>query len=107
MVESIRQISYPARSRGVATARMPNGAVASELAKDGKKNTILRDFGNAHSLLKYEDRATAGRSCHADVIDLSRAACRSFSDFVYQQLVPRRNDFDIEFARGDVSHVTS
>jgi hypothetical protein len=30
---------------------MPNEAVASELAKDGKKNTILRDFGNAHSCL--------------------------------------------------------
>jgi hypothetical protein len=51
---------------------MPNGAVASELAKDGKKNTILRDFGNAHSLLKKEDRTIAGRSCHADVTGLSR-----------------------------------
>jgi hypothetical protein len=68
---------------------VPNGAVASELAKDGKKNTILRDFGNAHSLLKYEDRATAGRSCHVDVIDLSRAVYRSFGDFVCRQLVAK------------------
>jgi hypothetical protein len=28
---------------GVATARMPRGAVASELAKDGKKKTIFLD----------------------------------------------------------------
>jgi hypothetical protein len=71
MVESMRQISYPARSKGVATARMPNGAVASELAKDGKKKTIFRDLGTAHSLLNQDDRYFAGCSCHVDVSDLS------------------------------------
>jgi hypothetical protein len=36
--------SYPALNRGVATARIPRGAVASVLAKDGKKKTTLRDI---------------------------------------------------------------
>jgi hypothetical protein len=31
---------------------MPKGAVASELANDGKKKTILRDLGNLHSSLE-------------------------------------------------------
>jgi hypothetical protein len=52
MVESMRQISNPARSNGVATAKIPKGAVASELAKDGKKKTILRDLDNGFSSLK-------------------------------------------------------
>src|SRR5882762_8241651 len=52
MVESMRQISNPARSNGVATAKIPKGAVASELAKDGKKKTILRDLDNEFSSLK-------------------------------------------------------
>jgi hypothetical protein len=43
MVESISTISKPARIRGVATARIPSGAVASELENDGKKNTIFFD----------------------------------------------------------------
>ena len=46
----MRQISNPARSKGVATARMPKRAVASLLANDGKKNTILRDLRNQFSL---------------------------------------------------------
>jgi hypothetical protein len=44
MVESIRTISKPERISGVATARMPSGAVASELAKDGKKKTTFFDL---------------------------------------------------------------
>ena len=48
----MRQISNPARSSGVATARIPRGAVASELANDGKKKTILRDLDNGFSSLK-------------------------------------------------------
>src|SRR5665213_3500245 len=43
MVESTIVMLYPARSRGVETARMPSGAVASVLANDGKKKTILRE----------------------------------------------------------------
>src|SRR6187402_3645428 len=43
MVESMRTMSKPARMSGVATARIPNGAVASELAKEGKKKTIFFD----------------------------------------------------------------
>jgi hypothetical protein len=43
MVESISVMLYPARSSGVDTARMPSGAVASVLAKEGKKKTILRE----------------------------------------------------------------
>jgi hypothetical protein len=34
--------AYPARSRGVATARIPKGAVASRLEKAGKKKTTFR-----------------------------------------------------------------
>ena len=51
---------------------MPKGAVASELAKDGKKKTIFRDLGNAHSLHKLEDSSFTQRSCHMDVSDLSQ-----------------------------------
>ena len=40
----------PARSSGVATARIPKGAVASELAKEGKKKTTFLDIGNGHAL---------------------------------------------------------
>jgi hypothetical protein len=36
-------MSKPARMSGVATARIPRGAVASELAKEGKKKTIFLD----------------------------------------------------------------
>jgi hypothetical protein len=46
MVESINTTSYPARFSGVATARMPSGAVASELANEGKKKTIFFDLRN-------------------------------------------------------------
>jgi hypothetical protein len=49
MVESIRTTSKPARFNGVATARMPRGAVASELANDGKKKTIFLDERNGYS----------------------------------------------------------
>jgi hypothetical protein len=61
---------------------MPNGAVASELAKDGKKKTILRDLGNRYSLLKAKIDSLPGGSCHADVTDLSRAFLCKFGDFV-------------------------
>jgi hypothetical protein len=47
IVESINTTSKPARFSGVATARIPNGAVASELAKDGKKKTIFFDLRNS------------------------------------------------------------
>src|SRR5580658_378118 len=45
MVESIMRTSYPARSSGVATARMPKGAVASVLVNAGKKKTTFLDRG--------------------------------------------------------------
>jgi hypothetical protein len=41
IVESMRAIWYPARISGVATAKTPSGAVASELAKEGKKKTTF------------------------------------------------------------------
>jgi hypothetical protein len=66
----MRQISNPARSKGVATARMPKGAVASLLANDGKKKTILRDLRNAFSLLKENDNFSGARSCHTIVSTL-------------------------------------
>src|ERR1700712_4147716 len=37
----MRAIWYPARISGVATAKTPSGAVASELAKEGKKKTTF------------------------------------------------------------------
>jgi hypothetical protein len=39
----------------VAIAKIPSGAVASELAKDGKKKTILRDLDTANSSLIEDD----------------------------------------------------
>src|SRR5258708_4272773 len=43
MVESMILTSYPASIRGVAIAKIPNGAVASMLENDGtKKNDLLR-----------------------------------------------------------------
>jgi hypothetical protein len=71
----MRQISNPARSNGVATARIPKGAVASELANDGKKKTILRDLDNGFSSLKENDRYYAERSCHRNVSNLSGVCC--------------------------------
>src|SRR5271167_1049286 len=75
MVESMRQISNPARSSGVATAKIPKGAVASELANDGKKKTILRDLDNGFSSLKENDSYSAERSCHRNVSNLSGVCC--------------------------------
>src|ERR1700741_3706354 len=75
MVESMRQISNPARSSGVATAKIPKGAVASELANDGKKKTILRDLDNEFSSLKENDRYSAKPSCHRNVSNLSGVCC--------------------------------
>src|ERR1700750_697723 len=82
MVESMRQISNPARSSGVPTAKIPKGAVASELANDGKKKTILRDLDNGFSSLKENDRYSAKPSCHRNVSNLSGVCCnwRSGSD---------------------------
>jgi hypothetical protein len=77
MVESMRQISNPARSSGVATAKIPKGAVASELANDGKKKTILRDLDNGFSSLKENDRYSAKPSCHRNVSNLSGVCCNS------------------------------
>jgi hypothetical protein len=77
MVESMRQISISGPLKGVATARMPKGAVASELANDGKKKTILRDLDNAFSLLKEEQylfkRSQLSHDCQHFVTRLSRA----------------------------------
>jgi hypothetical protein len=44
IVESISRTEYPARMSGVATARIPSGAVASVLAKEGKKKTTFFDI---------------------------------------------------------------
>ena len=45
IVESMILTSYPAFNSGVEIARIPNGAVASILEKEGKKNTIFfEDF---------------------------------------------------------------
>src|SRR6266851_7654100 len=41
MVESMILISYPAFNRGVEIAKIPNGAVASMLEKEGTKKTIF------------------------------------------------------------------
>jgi hypothetical protein len=71
----MRQISNPARSNGVATAKIPKGAVASELANDGKKKTILRDLDNGFSSLKKNDRYFAEPSCHRNVSNLSGVCC--------------------------------
>jgi hypothetical protein len=71
----MRQISNPARSNGVATAKIPKGAVASELANDGKKKTILRDLDNGFSSLNENDRYSAERSCHRNVSNLSGVCC--------------------------------
>ena len=71
----MRQISNPARSSGVATAKIPKGAVASELANDGKKKTILRDLDNGFSSLKENDRYSPERSCHRNVSNLSGVCC--------------------------------
>src|SRR5580698_1895642 len=49
IVESISTTSKPARIKGVATARIPSGAVASVLENEGKKKTILRDVRKARS----------------------------------------------------------
>jgi hypothetical protein len=65
---------------------MPNGAVASELEKDGKKNTILRDFGNAHSLLKRKIELLPGVVVTRMSLVCHVLAC-CFSDF------PRRENF--------------
>jgi hypothetical protein len=64
-------------SNGVATANIPKGAVASELANDGKKKTILRDVDNGFSSLKENDRFSAERSCHRNDSNLSGVCCRA------------------------------
>src|ERR1700731_4254940 len=61
IVESTSFTEYPLRRSGVATARMPSGAVASELAKEGKKKTTFLDIGLVSRLqLKRYARASAG-----------------------------------------------
>jgi hypothetical protein len=49
---------------------MPSGAVASELAKEGKKKTILRDLDRAISLLTGKIFLLGAGSCHVLVSDL-------------------------------------
>jgi hypothetical protein len=66
----MRTIWYPARIKGVATANIPSGAVASELAKDGKKKTILRDLGTAISSLIEDDMTCWQSICHGRVSGL-------------------------------------
>jgi hypothetical protein len=53
IVESISLTSYPARNSGVAIARMPSGAVASVLAKAGKKKTIFLERGAFKTMMPY------------------------------------------------------
>ena len=60
MVESTRTTSNPARFNGVATARIPSGAVASELANEGKKKTIFLDCRNLHSPRQIQRNALMG-----------------------------------------------
>ena len=54
MVESISTTSYPARSSGVATARIPSGAVASVLANEGKKILIVNTASKCGFTYQYE-----------------------------------------------------
>jgi hypothetical protein len=68
MVESISLTWYPARNSGVATARMPSGAVASVLANDGKKKTTLF-FGLIVDA--RDNTATKNRVCHGVVTAMS------------------------------------
>jgi hypothetical protein len=44
--------------------------VASELAKDGKKKTILRDLGNTISSLIEDDMTYTRSICHGGVSEL-------------------------------------
>ena len=57
------------------TARIPSGAVASELANDGKKKTILRDLANTISSLFW----TIGLR-RAIVVTHVSAICKVFLD---------------------------
>jgi hypothetical protein len=88
IVESMSFTEKPARKSGVATARIPRGAVASELAKEGKKKTTFLDIdfvpgpqphltGGNVSICHVDVRA-----CHISVISPSRAI--SSLDFALQ-----------------------
>src|ERR1700677_1557926 len=108
MVESMRQISNPARSKGVATAKIPKGAVASELANDGKKKTILRDLDNGFSSAKENDRYSSEPSCHRNVSSLSGVCCNrqpgpaiAFSALSRLSCPTARDSF-FEFSASDV-----
>jgi hypothetical protein len=72
----MRTIWYPARISGVATAKTPSGAVASELAKEGKKKTTFLeaevDLGIGHSQLMCSvERPRMSRYRPNAVIELS------------------------------------
>jgi hypothetical protein len=54
----------------VDIARIPRGAVASELAKDGKKKTIFRDLATANSSLFEDDRTCGSGICHGRVSEM-------------------------------------
>src|SRR5271154_3284315 len=71
MVESISRMEYPARSNGVATASKPRGAVASLLAKDGKKKTTFLDIRCVPRLSGFSRIRTCVRDCHRWVTHLS------------------------------------
>src|SRR5580698_9582166 len=91
MVESIKTTWYPARINGVATARIPSGAVASELANDGKKKTILRDLANTISSLFW----TIGPGRYVVVTCVS-AICKVFldveiTDLLWDKVKPNRS----------------
>src|SRR5271170_5764592 len=75
IVESISFTEYPACNRGVATARIPSGAVASELAKEGKKNTTFFDIGTVPDFSKNRLIYAANRFVTAMSTD-----CHFFSD---------------------------
>lgn len=57
----------------MATARIPRGAVASVLAKEGKKKTTLRDMPRVSTGMKILSRKQVG--CHSNVSQLSFVLC--------------------------------
>jgi hypothetical protein len=69
MVESMIFTWYPAFNKGVETARMPSGAVASWLEKAGKKKTT---FLGCIAPLPYQDYPSWAAGCCEDVKSVSR-----------------------------------
>src|SRR6202051_3325978 len=77
IVVSMSFTEKPCRSRGVATARIPSGAVASLLAKEGKKKTTFLDIVYVSSQLPGKRygrvRAHLSRRCQTTVTSSSQA----------------------------------